>query len=112
MPTETYGVVTYLYAVMVALVTAGFFITQLLVNGVRDGTLPTAVLDQWLFPGAYWWVATTGMAFLLLSGLFAGVTPAILVVRAFMHVAPCGWYVVLFMLQCLAWAYFLSIAFS
>lgn len=107
-----YGMPSWFYVIAVTIVTFGFFVTQVIVNGVRDGTLPTAVLDQWLFPGAYWWVATSGMAFLLLSGLFAGVTPAILVVRAFMHAGACTWYVALLLMQSLAWGYFLTVVFG
>lgn len=107
-----YGMPSWLYVVTVTLVTLGFLVTQVIVNGVRDGTLSTAVLDQWLFPGAYWWVATSGMAFLLLSGLFAGVTPAILVVRAFVQAGACSWYVALLLMQSLAWGYFLTVVFG
>lgn len=103
---RSYGVPSWMFFAVVAAVNAVFLLTQILVNQVRGGHLSVAALEEAFYPGVYWGVATTSVAALLLSGLLIGVTLAVMVVRAWLHYAPCRAYGRLLLVQLVPWLYF------
>lgn len=106
--TQSYGFSSWCYFTTVAAISLGFFVTQLIVNGVRGGDLSAASLDELFFPGVYWTIATSGMIFLALAALFLGLSVALLVVRAWMHAVPCRVYGWMLLIQVMPWLYFAS----
>lgn len=105
---RSYGFSSWCYFAMVVAVSLGFLITQIVVNGVRSGSISATGLDEALFPGVYWTIATAGMIFLSLSALFLGLSVALLVVRAWMHAVPCRAYGWMLLIQVCPWLYFAS----
>lgn len=104
---RSYGVPSWLFFAVVVVTNVIFLATQIVINQVRGGHLSVAALEDALYPGVYWGVATTSVATLLLSGLLIGVTVAVMVVRAWLHYAPCRAYGRLLVLQLVPWVYFL-----
>lgn len=104
---RSYGVPSWVFFAVVVVTNVIFMATQIVINQVRGGYLSVAALEDALYPGVYWGVATTSVASLLLSGLLIGVTLAVMVVRAWLHYAPCRAYVRLLLLQLVPWVYFL-----
>jgi len=103
---RSYGVPSWMFFAVVVAINVVFLVTQIIVNQVRDGHLSVAALEEVFYPGVYWGVATTSVAALLLSGLLVGVTLAVMVVRAWLHYAPCRAYGRLLLVQLVPWLYF------
>lgn len=104
---QSYGVPSWVFFAVVVVTNAIFLATQIVINQVRGGYLSVATLEDAFYPGVYWVVATTSVATLLLSGLLVGITVAVMVVRAWLHYAPCRAYGRLLLLQLVPWLYFL-----
>lgn len=96
-----------MFFAVVIVVNVIFLATQIVINQVRGGYLSVAAIEDALYPGVYWGVATTSVATLLLSGLLVGITLAVMVVRAWLHYAPCRAYGRLLLVQLVPWLYFL-----
>jgi hypothetical protein len=103
---KSYGLPSWFFFVAVGLVNLIFLATQVLINLVRDGQVTVAALDQGLYAGAYWLIATAGLLSLLVSGFLLGLTLAVIVVRAWLHYAPCRAYAWLLLVQAVPWVYF------
>lgn len=104
---RSYGVPSWMFFAVVVVVNVIFLATQIVINQVRGGYLSVAAIEDALYPGVYWGVATTSVATLLLSGLLVGITLAVMVVRAWLHYAPCRAYGRLLLVQLVPWLYFL-----
>lgn len=104
---QTYGLPSRVFFLMTSLVSAGFLGTQVLINGVREKAVSVAMLDQWFFPGVYQVLAPLGVGLLLVSAILLGLTLALLIVRGWLHMAPCRYYGIALLLQLVPWFYFL-----
>jgi hypothetical protein len=103
-----YGIPSWLFFSLIVLVSLAFFASQLVINSVRSGVLTTEALDQMVYPGVYWLLASTSIASLVASGILLGLTLSMLVVRGLMHFKPCSAYWVVLAIQVLPWVYFFA----
>jgi hypothetical protein len=108
---QAYGLPSRVFFILASMISAGFLATQVLINGIREKVMTVAMLDKLFFSGAYQVLAPVGVGFLLLSSILLGLTLAMLIVRGWLHMAPCRNYGIALLLQLVPWVYFLAALF-
>ena len=103
-----YGALSWVFLISSLLVSVLFLLSHGVIHGVKADVIAIEQLEALFFPGVYWTFAASCITLLALSALFIGLTLAIAVVRACIHVSPCKIYWFVLGFQVMPWLYFFA----